>query len=83
MSPLAWLRCGGVEDSAYSQSPSCSADINSRTACGGVLDPLGLQCTHTLPPAATWNARCGPGAAQRAHSVSAGAQPAMAIARSR
>ena len=36
-----------------------------------------------LPPAATWNARCGPGAAQRAHSVSAGAQPAIPMARNR
>ena len=38
---------------------------------------------HTLPPAATWNARCGPGAAQRAHSVSAGAHPAIPMARNR
>ena len=32
---------------------------------------------------ATWKAACGPGSPQRAHSVSAGAQPASAIARSR
>ena len=74
---------GRREASAASQSPSCSADIRSTTACGGVVEPDGLQCMQTLPPAAMWKARCGPGAAHRAHSVSDGAHPAMPMARSR
>ena len=42
-----------------------------------MVEPAGRQCGQTLPPAAMWNARCGPGVAQRAHSVSAGAHPAV------
>ena len=46
-------------------------------------DPAPRQTGHSSPPEATWKAACGPGLPQRAHSVSAGAQPASAIARSR
>ena len=49
----------------------------------GVTEPGGRHRGHTAPPPATLNARCGPGAAQRAQSVIAGAQPAWVIARSR
>ena len=49
--PLAWLRCDCGAACANSQSPSYSADISSSTPWGGVADPAGRQCTHTLPPA--------------------------------
>ena len=52
-------------------------------AGAGRVAPGGRQSGHTEPPDGTANATCRPGVPQTAHSASAGAQPAEAIARSR
>ena len=49
----------------------------------GWAAPGGRQSGQTAPPAGTENAACRPGVPQTAHSASAGAQPAVAMARSR
>ena len=52
-------------------------------AGAGWAAPGGRQSGQTAPPAGTENARCRPGVPQTAQAVSAGAQPAKAIPRSR
>ena len=72
--------------SAPAQSPPASAAISRIVAGAGLAvptDPAPRQTGHSSPPDATWKAACGPGVPHRAHSVSAGAQPARAMARNR
>ena len=83
ISPLAWRRRDSVASVVVSHCPWNIASIRSRTPGDGIEAPAGRQCTHTAPPAATWNARCGPGVAHRAHSSRAGIHPAQCMARSR
>ncbi len=52
-------------------------------AGAGWAAPGGRQSGQTAPPAGTENAPCRPGVPQTAQAVSAGAQPAIAIPRSR
>jgi hypothetical protein len=52
-------------------------------AGAGCAAPGGRQSGQTEPPAGTENAPCRPGSPQTAHSVSAGAQPAVVIARNK
>ena len=78
---MASRRGTGSLASATSQSPASSADISAKVAGSGRDDPVGRQVGQTAPPAATWNAACGPGAEHDAHSSSAGSHPASDMAR--
>ena len=65
-------------DPRDSQTPNESSTLNvfppDVSAEGaGEAAPAGRHSGQTVPPAGTENARCGPGAPQRAQSASAGA----------
>jgi hypothetical protein len=79
--PEVSRRVTGVAASAMCHSPCSRASSSTNVSRDGVIEPGGRHVGHTAPPAATLNAGCGPGAAQRAQSLIAGAQPAWVIAR--
>ena len=77
--PLASRRWSDALASARSQSPCNRASSSVASPAGTPHRPGGRAGTPL--PRRRRGTRCGPGAAQRAHSISAGSQPALAMAR--
>src|SRR5699024_5835089 len=73
--PEACRTTAGEDTATSSHRPASSAARCSATPGESIAQPCGRQCTQTVPPDATWNARCGPTAPQRTQQCSTGAQP--------